>query len=196
MTFWDFCSPIYDFAQKRNVNYEQWNNAVVDCIDADSTVLELAGGTAEIAIRASRKARIVVCTDLSEKMLRVARKKARGLGNITFEIADLYDLRYADNSFDTVIASQVLHLLDNPQKALDELRRVAKKQIILPVCLLQNTQGFARLQINVWRLLGFNPKHTFDKASYLAFLERHGLEISYSTVIDGSMPIMVVVCNK
>ena len=196
MTFWDFCSPIYDFAQKRNVNYDEWNEAIVKHIDTGSTVLELAGGTGEISIRISHQAKKIVCTDLSAKMLKVARRKAKNINNISFEIADLYHLRYDDHSFDIVIASQVLHLLDNPQKAIDEIKRVAKEKIILPICLLKNVKGFAKLQIRLWELLGFNPKYVFDKESYIDFLSSYGLEISDATVIGGSMPIIVVVCKK
>ena len=195
MTFWDFCSPIYDFAQKRNVNYEEWNNAVAEQIERNSTVLELAGGTGEISVRISHKAKSVVCTDLSAKMLKVARKKAREIDNIAFEIANLYSLNYDDHSFDVVIASQVLHLLDNPKKAADEIKRVAKEKIILPVCLLKNVKGLAKFQINIWKLLGFSPKYVFDKESYLAFLQSFGFVISKAVVIEGSMPIMVVVCE-
>ena len=196
MTFWDFCSPIYDFAQKRNVNYDEWNESIVKYIDTGSTVLELAGGTGEISVRVSLKAQKVLCTDLSAKMLKVARTKARNISNISFETADLYSLSYEDNSFDIVIASQVLHLLDNPKKAIDEIKRVAKDKIILPVCLLKDVKGVARLQIGLWKLLGFNPKYVFNKESYIDFVESYGLEVSDTIVIDGSMPIIVVVCKK
>ena len=196
MTFWDFCSPIYDFAQKRNANYDKWNDTIIKYIDMDNTVLELAGGTGEISMRISHKAKRIVCTDLSDKMLKMAQKKARNSNNISFEVADLYNLNYDDSSFDVVIASQVLHLLDNPQKAIAEIKRVAKERIILPICLLKDIRGFAKFQINIWKLLGFTPKHTFDKESYISFLESYGLIISDAVVIEGSMPIIVVVCKN
>ena len=196
MTFWDFCSPIYDFVQKRNVNYDEWNDAIVQHIDEGSTVLELAGGTGEISIRMAHKAKRIVCTDLSAKMLKVAQRKARGKENVSFEVADLYCLNFNDHSFDIVVASQVLHLLDDPQKAIDEIKRVAKEKIILPVCLLKDVKGFGKFQISIWKLLGFHPKYVFDKEAYIAFLQGHGLAICEAVVIDGSMPIIVVVCEK
>ena len=195
MTFWDFCSPIYDFAQKRNENYDAWNNAVAAQVEAERTVLELAGGTGEISLRIAHKAERIVCTDLSARMLKVAKKKARGIENISFELADLYALHYADDSFDVVIASQVLHLLDRPEAAAAELQRVAKQKIILPLCLVKDVTGFARFQINLWKLLGFKPKQSFDEASYLAFLEGLGLTVSDAVLIEGSMPMIIAVCE-
>jgi len=196
MTFWDFCSPVYDFAQKRNANYEKWNNLIVDYIDEDTHVLEIAAGTGEISIRIADKAKKVVCTDLSEKMLKVAKQKAAGKANIKFQQADIYNLNFNDSEFDTVIASQVLHLLGNPQKAIDELKRVCKDKLIFPICLTKNIKGFAKFQVNLWRLLGFNPKHNFDEKGYLDFLKQHNLKISESILIEGSMPIIIVICKK
>ena len=60
MTFWDICSPIYDFAQRRNKNYDKWLTATADLIDEGSSVLELAGGTGEISARIAGKAGSVV----------------------------------------------------------------------------------------------------------------------------------------
>ena len=196
MTFWDFCSPIYDFAQKRNVNYDKWINTVKDYVDKDSFVIELAGGTGEISVRIVNKVKKVICTDISEKMLKVARKKANNISNISFEVCDIYSMGFANNTFDILIASQVLHLLDNPKKAISEIVRVTKNKIILPVCLLKDIKGFAKLQVSIWKLLGFKPKYTFDKEGYIEFLENYGLKIIEYTVVEGAMPIMVVVCEK
>jgi len=170
--------------------------AVVDCIEKDSAILEVAGGTGEISIRIASKAKHVVCTDISEKMLQVAEKKAKDISNISFKICNIYDINFDDNAFDTVIASQVLHLLDHPKAAIDELARVAKDKIILPICLLKDIKGFAKFQVNVWRLLGFKPRYTFDQEGYIKFLKKFNLNVVSSTFIEGSMPILVVVCQK
>ena len=196
LTFWDFCSPFYDFAQKMNSNHDKWICAVTEQIETDSDVLELAGGTAEISIRVAKKAKTVICTDLSEKMLNVARKKAKEIANIKFELANIYNLDYKDNIFDAVIASQVLHLLDNPQKAINEMLRVSRRKIILPVCLLKDIQGFAKLKVGIWKLLGFNPKFEFDEKTYMEFLKNSGLKIVSNILIDGKMPMIIVVCEK
>jgi 2-polyprenyl-3-methyl-5-hydroxy-6-metoxy-1,4-benzoquinol methylase len=55
-------------------NYKKMIDAVVENIDKDSTVLEIAAGTGEISMNAAAKAKQVVCTDISENMLKVANK--------------------------------------------------------------------------------------------------------------------------
>ena len=46
---------------------------------------------------------------------------------------DIYKLPYKDNSFDVIICTEVLEHLDDPIRALQELRRVTKKYVILSV---------------------------------------------------------------
>ena len=131
-------------------------------------------------------------------MLERARKKAkkRSIGNIVFEHADICNLSYADDSFDIVIASQVLHLLDEPKRAADETMRVARGKIILPLCIVQDASGFAKAQIGLWKLLGFSPKHSFDRQSYLAFLKNLGFWIDDWIVIESNMPMIIAICSK
>ncbi|KAK5114062.1 hypothetical protein LTR85_010368 [Meristemomyces frigidus] len=70
----------------------------------------------------------VTATDLSEVILERAAKHAEKVGsnNISFQIANVYELPFPDSSFDVVHASQVLAHLDTPVKALTEMLRVTK----------------------------------------------------------------------
>ena len=51
---------------------------------------------------------------------------ASGTANVAFEVADLFALPYADDSFDVVHAHQVLQHVADPVRALVELRRVCR----------------------------------------------------------------------
>ncbi|MBI2031971.1 MAG: class I SAM-dependent methyltransferase [Candidatus Levybacteria bacterium] len=46
---------------------------------------------------------------------------------------DIYKLKYQDNAFDLVMATEVLEHLEDPRKGLKELIRVSKKYILLSV---------------------------------------------------------------
>jgi ubiquinone/menaquinone biosynthesis C-methylase UbiE len=52
---------------------------------------------------------------------------------VDFRQADVYKLPFGDKSFDLVTCLEVLEHLDNYEKALQEIRRVAKKHVILSV---------------------------------------------------------------
>lgn len=70
----------------------------------------------------------VIGIDLSADTLVAARQDAaaRGLGNLRYEEASVYQLPYADASFDAAYAHQVFQHLREPAKALREVLRVLK----------------------------------------------------------------------
>jgi len=196
MTFWDFCAPFYDFAEKNNGKaYIEMIEIVHNIVPPNSSVLEVAAGTGSIGLAIANKAQSVLCTDLSNRMLSVARKKARrsNVGNIQFANLDILNIDKSDNSFDVVIAGQVLHLLDEPQKAAAELRRVARGIVILPICLLKGLKNTAKWNVRLWRLFGFDPKFEFDAASYAEFLPNIGFDNCEIILVPGKMPMAVAV---
>lgn len=69
----------------------------------------------------------IVGVDLSDPLLRLARDavEAANLGKrLTFERADVQEIPYADNSFDIVINTNMVHLVEDPIRMLDEMERV------------------------------------------------------------------------
>ena len=54
-----------------------------------------------------------------------------GTSKEQFFDADIKDLPFEDNSFDTIILTQVLEHIDEPTKALDEVKRVLKKNGVI-----------------------------------------------------------------
>jgi demethylmenaquinone methyltransferase/2-methoxy-6-polyprenyl-1,4-benzoquinol methylase len=64
--------------------------------------------------------------DYSERMLKKAREKAKGLKNVTLLLMNAEHLEFPDNSFDYIITTFVLCSIPDPVKALKEMRRVLK----------------------------------------------------------------------
>lgn len=64
--------------------------------------------------------------DLSRKMVNVARAQlqALGLSHCTVRQDDMYQMRFAESSFDTVTIDQVLYLADQPEAVVSEAARV------------------------------------------------------------------------
>ena len=70
----------------------------------------------------------VTAIDVEEDVLELARSLAaeRGVSNISFERASVYELPYEAGSFDVAYAHQVLQHLGEPVEALREMRRVLR----------------------------------------------------------------------
>lgn len=70
----------------------------------------------------------IVATDISDDILDRAKFHAdqRGIKNITYQRASVYELPFSDASFDVTHAHQVLTHLDGPVDAIREMLRVTK----------------------------------------------------------------------
>jgi ubiquinone/menaquinone biosynthesis C-methylase UbiE len=200
MTFWDFCAPFYDRAEQANkAAYSGMLHMIQALTPQGASVFEAAAGTGAISLAVAGKAARVVCTDLSRRMIGVARRKARrqGVSNITFDTRSLFATGEPDNAYDVVIAAQVLHLIDEPEKAAAELKRIARGIVIAPVCPLKDLRGlFIRPTVGLWRILGFAPKREFDVDSYRQFLAEIGLPAGEYKIAEGKMPLAVPVWRK
>lgn len=64
--------------------------------------------------------------DFSERMIEIAKKKARDLDNVQLQVMDVEDMQFEDNMFDTVVTSCVYCSVPNPVKGLREMKRVCK----------------------------------------------------------------------
>jgi ubiquinone/menaquinone biosynthesis C-methylase UbiE len=78
----------------------------------------------------------VVGVDIAEVQLDAARKlaAARGVGNVRFEVGNIYELPFPDRSFDAAFANHVIEHLSDPVRALKEVRRVLKPGGVVGVC--------------------------------------------------------------
>jgi len=98
-------------------------------VTENTKILEVGCGTGGNACYLSKKYGCsVVGVDISEQMVRYARKRAAELGlvnHVTFMPGDAYDLEFPDEEFDTVLTVFVSQFLD-PTRAFPEFYRVLK----------------------------------------------------------------------
>ena len=147
--FWDRVSGVYDLFGKiynGKVNQEMCR-VVAKELGTDDCVLECACGTGLITAAVAGKCSKLVATDCSEGMLKQTRKKCGSYSNVEIRTADILNLPFPDESFDAVIAANVIHLLDDPYKALSELDRICRPggKLIIPTYVNKDkAKGFDR----------------------------------------------------
>ena len=197
--FWNKISPVYDLFENvynRKV-YKGTGIKVAEFIDESDNVLECACGTGAITQEIAKKAQKVLATDFAEGMLKRASKKCRKYRNVSFRQEDITDIKSADNSFDKVVAGNVIHLLPEPEKALNELLRVVKPggKVIIPtyINMLKNS---SKVTVSVIKKMGADFKRQFDLDSYKEFFEEKGFKDVEYYVVDGRMPCAVAVITK
>lgn len=97
-------------------------------IPQNAKVIDVCTGTGDMAIYLAKERPDleVVGIDFCEDMLEEAKKKAEGLSNVEFMVANALKMPFEDNSFDTVFISFGLRNLDGLDKGIVELKRVLK----------------------------------------------------------------------
>lgn len=195
--FWDRVAWVYDvFAKGINRKANQRMCAVVgELISPMDEVLECACGTGLLSGVIAPRCRRLVATDFSEKMLKRAKKKGKQWKNARFEQADLLHLSYPDQRFDVVVAANVIHLLDEPYRALRELDRVCRRggKIIIPTYLNQTDQGTTNSVSDAIGKAGADFKRAFTWDSYPQFFADAGYEDVTYTLCPGRIPCAVAV---
>lgn len=98
--------------------------AIEELVIGDS-VLDIACGRGFLAKRLAKKLCVTAADFIVDKQL------AEGNSHIRFCRADLAGLPFVDNGFDTVICCHTLEHLQRPEHAINELRRVCAKRLII-----------------------------------------------------------------
>lgn len=98
---------------------------------SNGTVLDVGAGSGYFSFSIARRLEQgkVVCLDLSSVMLEELVRRARKLGlssRIEVQLGSAYQLRFEDSIFDLVTSNGVFHELSEPEKALNEMKRVLK----------------------------------------------------------------------
>lgn len=111
-----------------------WKRFTIDCsgVRSGQKVLDLAGGTGDLAAKFSRivgPTGEVVLADINDSMLQVGRDKLRDMGivgNVSYVQADAEKLPFADNTFDLITIAFGLRNVTDKDAALRSMLRVLK----------------------------------------------------------------------
>lgn len=196
-SFWDKNAGRYDrFMAKDDAAYRQMYALIAPLVQ-QKTVLELATGTGLIAQHIAPYAALVEATDASPEMIAAAKRKEHS-AKVHFSVQDMFHLPYADESFDVIIAANVLHIVPEPEKALTEIRRVLKPDgiFIAPTFTHAENSLYGRLKAFFMKLVGFPLHSKWSSGDYLDFLQANGWRIQSHRTLRASFPLTYAVCTK
>ena len=121
-------APLYDLMEnmvERFLRYSEWRGLLWSKVEG-TKVLEVGVGTGKNFTYYPPDVEITAI-DFSEKMLGRARQKAKkDKIRVHLEQMDAQDLKFEDNTFDTVAATFVFCSVPDPIKGLREVERVCK----------------------------------------------------------------------
>jgi ubiquinone/menaquinone biosynthesis C-methylase UbiE len=161
------------------------------------SILELGSGEGFLSnILASTYSNIpIVSSDVSTLDLQSRKNNLKKYKNVTLEIIDAKKIMYRSNSFDLVVASEVLEHISDPEKAISEIYRVSKKFALLSV---PNEPTFHLLNMVRGKYLntfGNFPEHVnhWSKNSFIHFVKSVGFKVN---IIKTPLPWLMVLAEK
>lgn len=146
------------------INY----NVIAFCRSkAQGRLLDLGCATGNYCLELSNAGLVCCGADTNPEYVRIA--KARGVA--AYLVSD--KLPFEDHSFETVIMIEVLEHLADPESCLAEVKRVAKKNVLLTVPDNGAVTELARISLTYEHVLEADHKNYFTKESLAALLRQH-----------------------
>jgi len=131
---WDESSLDYDSFHGHGIKSQEerdaWKSAFETVLPKGRLkILDVGCGTGEISLLLAEMGHQITGIDLSDKMLSIARSKAKASQlSAQFVKGDAESLKFDDESFDTVINRHLLWTLPHPDLALLEWKRILRNE--------------------------------------------------------------------
>jgi len=163
--YWSKCARTYTSDQEYIVG-KRVLDAITERIYKEGElgdVIEFGCGVGYFTSSIAKNARQVIATDLSDEMVNMARIHVQGFQNITFQKADCEDTSFPSERFDTVFIANLIHVVENPIRVLQESHQILKDQGLLLVvdftCFGMKWFERIRLALRYLRRWGMPPRH-------------------------------------
>lgn len=163
-------------------------------LSANDKVLEVGCGTGSTALLLAADTGQIKASDLSGKMIEIAKEKARdqGVSNVEFIKADLFDDRLEDGPYDVIMAFNILHLLEDISSAVQRINGLLKPGgtfISKTVCKPGKGTPFKfRLLLAILPIMQFFGKAPFVNFMTIAELEETVSSQGFKVIETGNYP--------
>jgi ubiquinone/menaquinone biosynthesis C-methylase UbiE len=131
----DFEPPLIYWPDRWRDNFGVYGASakkLVENMGTDITILDLGCGLGTATIPLAQTGAKVIGIDISEVMLLNAKKRLKQkYDNLYFCKMNAYDLMISDHSVDVVVENAMIHLVNDPAKIYEEIKRVLKPDGLL-----------------------------------------------------------------
>ena len=150
--FWDKMSSNYDKqVEKYQQTYADTIERTRKYLKKDDIILDFACGTGITTIQISGFVKKIYAIDISQRIIDIAAEKAEKnqIDNIKFYKTDLFNEEFEENSFDVVLAFNILYFLKNASENISRIYELLKSGglfISVTDCLGENISLLNRIK--------------------------------------------------
>jgi ubiquinone/menaquinone biosynthesis C-methylase UbiE len=202
--YWSRFSDAYDRNQEYVVGRELLDeitgklNQLVELGEA----VEFGCGTGLFTVAIAEKSKSVLATDLSDSLLEAAQTRLRDYPNVTAQKENCLETSLASESCDSVLMANLIHVLTNPIKAVEESSRILRSggRIVIVTFTGHGMSFWQKIKMGVRfaRTWGKPPANTrsLSPEDVASMLEQTGFVVEQSTLIGNRTKALFLVGRK
>jgi len=202
--YWSRFPDTYDKNQEYVVGKELLDAIIKELNDLPELgeTIEFGCGTGYFTETIIQKYKNMVATDLSDDLLEIAKKRLNKYSEITIQKENCMDTSFTSEKFDSVFMANLIHVIENPFKALQECYRILKDGgILIIVTFTSYGMKFMekmKLGIRFLKVWGKPPQHTktFSPEELASILEDAGFTVEKSKLIGNRTKALYVIGKK
>jgi 2-polyprenyl-3-methyl-5-hydroxy-6-metoxy-1,4-benzoquinol methylase len=200
--FWDRQSNEYD---NQEVKYEKTYRKIIEntkkLITTNDIILDYACGTGIITNAIAEYVKEVYAIDTSARMIDIAKRKAveHEIENINYKKTTIFDGRYKEESFNVILAFNILHLLKDTNNVIQRVNELLKPGglfISATACLGEKATflGFLLIVLSKLRILPYVKVLKFLELEYL--IKNEDFQITETENLNQSPPNYFIAAIK
>ncbi|MGS2760640.1 class I SAM-dependent methyltransferase [Sinomicrobium sp. M5D2P9] len=180
--FWDRAASSYDREEKKDKEtYLQITEKLKGCLKPTDIILDFGCATGIISNEIASSVKKVHAIDISSKMIINAKAKAeaRKIHNIEYTKATIFDKGLKTGTFDVVLASYILHLVEDTQIVVQRIKELLKPGgLIISVTPCMGEKPVLSGCLSMLGRMGFVPRiKSFEVTDLQGLLTAEGFEI-------------------
>jgi len=170
-------------------------------LQSSDIVLDFACAAGKYALEIAPQVKEVWGIDISGEMINAAKRNAtdRDIANVQFMQTEINDPRLEDETFDVVLAYNILHLVEDPPRVMAKIRELLRpKGIFISVTPCLGAGGSIQTAfIKLMSLLGFVPKiHSFKSNEVEEMITNAHFDLLETLVLSDEIPNVFLAARR
>ncbi len=201
--FWNKISSKYDLQVKNK--YEQtYINTIKktrNYLKETDVALDYACGTGITTVELARDVKQIYAIDISQDMINIAKEKSQknNISNIKYDVTDVFDEKYSKESFDVLMAFNILYFIKDTNSVIKRINELLKPGgvFISATDCLGEKRTFKTMIGYLLGKIGIVPSMKMFKMDQLKnIIKRNGFSIVETENLYDSPPNLYIVAKK
>lgn len=193
---WDLAAPLYRLALSFTYpGYSQLYRLIRAHLAPTMNVLEIGCGPGNITRQVADACGTVTATDAAANMIKQARRY-NPRPNVEYRQADAFALPFAEGEFDAVYTVNMLHIVPEPERVLDQLARVITKNgRLIAATFTRDHTLRAKMATRLAPVVGHDQFFAWTDETYRQFFTDAGWSVRRHTTVRSLFQISIVVAT-